>query len=65
MTNTIGQEITIKKTANTDMTPDAYTVYAGTIKIAGNVTAKEAREIAQDLTRPAAEAYAEIMEMTF
>jgi hypothetical protein len=57
--------ITIKKTANTDMTPDAYTVYVGTIKIFGNLTAKEAHEIAQELTSDGKAAVAEMMEMNF
>jgi len=52
---TNGKEIEIKRTANTDMTPEAYSVYAGGKLIAGNKTATEARKIADGLTRPLAE----------
>lgn len=52
---TDGKEIEIRKTANTDMTPDAYSVYVDGKNIAGGCTASEARKIADGLTRPLAQ----------
>jgi len=65
MKTTDGKEITIKKTGNTDMSPNAYTVYAGTIKIAGSCTGNEARKIAEDLTHSPTEHISEMMDLSW
>lgn len=62
---TNGKEIEIKKTASTDMTPDAYSVYVGGIRIAGNRTAKEARNIAEGMAKPTEEHWATEIERSW
>lgn len=65
MKTTNGKEIRVRRTGEVSITPNAYTVYAGTIKIAGGCTASEARKIVEDLTHPTAEHIIEMMDLTW
>lgn len=62
---TDGKEIEIKKTGNDELTNRIYTVYAGTIKIAGGCTAQEAREITEGLTKPISEHIDQMMNLNW
>jgi hypothetical protein len=57
-----GREIEIRKTANTDMTPVAYTVYVGGIRVSPEMALKDARELAESLTQPISKHMTAMME---
>lgn len=60
-----GKVIEIRKTGNTDMTPYAYSVYAGGMMIESGCTGKDARTIADGLARPISEAWETEMERSW
>ncbi len=62
---TDGKEIEIRKTGNDELTDRIYTVYVGSVKIAGGCTGREAREVAEGLTKPLSDHVAEMMDLNW